>query len=168
LNKVSFDTGIKRAHITGEHRQLTATGMDQLKEHIRLLSIFHYVVGGMLWLFSLFPVIHLVIGIFLLTAGFSGCSQNQDIPVDFNEDVSAKIIGGMFVAIASLIIVTGLTIAFFVIRAGRKLGRHESRTFCLVIAAILCAFLPFGTVLGVFTIIILSKPETRELFGETA
>ncbi len=38
------------------------------------------------------------------------------------------------------------------------------RTFVIVIAALSCAFFPFGTVLGVFTIIILSKPEVKSLF----
>ena len=31
--------------------------------------------------------------------------------------------------------------------------------FCLVIAAVQCAFVPFGTVLGVFTIVALQKPK---------
>jgi hypothetical protein len=30
-------------------------------EHLKLLSIFHYVVGGMAAMFSLFPVIHSVL-----------------------------------------------------------------------------------------------------------
>ena len=34
-------------------------------EHLKLLSIFHYVVGGMAVLFACFPIIHLVIGLFL-------------------------------------------------------------------------------------------------------
>ena len=36
----------------------------------------------------------------------------------------------------------------------------------MVMAAILCAFAPFGTVLGIFSLIILTKPETKKLFGE--
>ena len=37
--------------------------------------------------------------------------------------------------------------------------------FCLVVAAIQCAFVPFGTVLGVFTIFALQKLVVRQLFG---
>lgn len=29
-------------------------------EHLRLLSIFHYVVGGLIALFACFPIIHLM------------------------------------------------------------------------------------------------------------
>jgi hypothetical protein len=34
-----------------------------------------------------------------------------------------------------------------------------------VIAAIACSFVPIGTVLGVFTIIVLTRPSVRVLFG---
>ena len=34
-------------------------------------------------------------------------------------------------------------------------------------AALSCAFFPFGTVLGVFTIIVLQKDSVRQLFGRT-
>jgi hypothetical protein len=34
----------------------------------------------------------------------------------------------------------------------------------MVIAAIQCAFTPFGTVLGVFTLIVLVRPSVKALF----
>jgi hypothetical protein len=36
--------------------------------------------------------------------------------------------------------------------------------FCLVIAAVECIFMPFGTVLGVFTIIVLQRPTVKAMF----
>jgi len=36
--------------------------------------------------------------------------------------------------------------------------------FCVVMAGIACMFMPFGTVLGVFTLVVLTKPVVRELF----
>ena len=39
----------------------------QDEEHLRLLSIFHYVVAGLAGLFALFPPIHLLVGLALLT-----------------------------------------------------------------------------------------------------
>jgi hypothetical protein len=41
--------------------------MNKDLEHLRLLSIFHYVVGGILALFACFPIIHLIMGIMFLT-----------------------------------------------------------------------------------------------------
>jgi hypothetical protein len=54
--------------------------------------------------------------------------------------------------------------AGFLAIAGRCLARARHWTFCVVMAAISCAFFPFGTVLGVFTIVALAKPEAKELF----
>ena len=37
-------------------------------EHLRLLSIFHYVVSGLAALFACFPICHLVLGFFFIFA----------------------------------------------------------------------------------------------------
>jgi hypothetical protein len=40
--------------------------VNQDDEHLRLLSVFHYVLGGITALFALFPVFHLVFGLVIL------------------------------------------------------------------------------------------------------
>ena len=37
-------------------------------EHLKLLSIFHYVVGSIIAVFSCFPIIHIVFGLILIIA----------------------------------------------------------------------------------------------------
>ena len=37
-------------------------------EHLKLLSIFHYVVGGMAALFACLPILHLILGLFFILA----------------------------------------------------------------------------------------------------
>lgn len=129
--------------------------MKTMQDKIRLLSIFHYVLGGIMGLFSFFPVIHLVIGIAVLAGGFDG--ESNDVPPRF--------IGIFFIAIASLMILAGLTISTLVIINGRKLSKYRGYTFCFVIACIECAFMPFGTVLGIFTILALMDESAKELFN---
>jgi len=58
----------------------------------------------------------------------------------------------------------GWTLAGFIVAAGRKLKRRMSRTFCLVVAGIECILMPFGTVLGVFTIVVLMKESVKGIF----
>ena len=41
--------------------------MTKDEEHLRLLSIFHFVVAGMTALFALFPIIHLLIGLAIVS-----------------------------------------------------------------------------------------------------
>lgn len=127
-----------------------------------MLSIFHYVVAGLGALVSLFPSFHLAVGLYFLFGDIpepAGEVAGEDVPPFPNE-----LFGGIFAGVALMLIVTGLTLSFFVFLAGRKLARHEGRLFCQVVAGILCVCFPVGTVLGIFTLIILEKKEARELF----
>jgi len=45
------------------------------------------------------------------------------------------------------------------------LKRRVSYTFCLVVAGIECILMPFGTVLAVFTIVVLMKDSVKALFA---
>jgi len=126
--------------------------MNQDKEYLKLLSIFHYIVGGLTALFACFPLIHLAIGIAMLSGAFDG------------KDAPPRILGLFFIIIPGFMILCGWALAICILIAGSKLAHYRARTYCLVIAGIECIFMPFGTVLGVFTIIILMKDSVKELF----
>ncbi len=128
--------------------------MNQDEEHLKLLSIFHYVVGGISACFACFPFIHLIMGIVMLAGGFQD-SRGSGPPAAF---------GLIFVIMALFIISLGWTLAICLIIAGRQLAKRKRYTFCFAIACISCIFMPFGTVLGVFTIIVLMRPSVKELF----
>ena len=50
------------------------------------------------------------------------------------------------------------------ILAGRWLGSARNRMFCFVNACIMCLHAPFGTALGIFTILVLSRPSVVARF----
>ena len=127
-------------------------------EHLRLLSLFHYVVGGLAALFSLFPLIHLFMGVAIVTGG----------PDEGSSEPAARLVGWFFILLASAMIAAGLAFATSMVLAGRFLARHVYYTFCLVMAALECIFVPLGTVLGIFTILALQRPTVKEMFGQTA
>jgi len=52
--------------------------------------------------------------------------------------------------------------------AGSYLHTHQRRTFCFVTAALNCLHLPLGTVLGIFTIIVLARDAVRAAFAPRA
>lgn len=131
--------------------------MDRDEEHLKLLSIFHYVAGGIAGFVACIPFIHLIIGIVVLTVGFEEASGDEEFP--------ALLFGLMFTLIPGFIILCGWALAICLIVAGRKLAKRTNYMFCLVIACIGCIFMPFGTVLGVFTIIVLMRPSVKELFA---
>ena len=132
--------------------------MNQDIEHLRLLSIFHYIVAGLTALCACFPLIHFTIGMLMLFAPevFKGNHPNNPDELWF--------IGIIFIIFPGLFILSGWTLAFFILLAGRNLASRRRYTFCLVIAGIMCVIVPFGTVLGVFTIIVLVRPSVKELF----
>ncbi|MFT3831668.1 MAG: hypothetical protein QM691_18385 [Opitutaceae bacterium] len=130
--------------------------MDQDQEHLRLLTIFHYVVAGLAALFACFPLFHLALGLFFILAPTSLAGSGQPPPPAF--------LGWIFVVFASCFILAGWAFAACVIYAGRCLARRRRLLFCQVMAGIACIFMPFGTVLGVFTLIVLMRPSVKPLF----
>jgi hypothetical protein len=120
-----------------------------------LLSIFHYVVAGLAGLFALLPVFHLVFGLFFIFAAGKFEGKGEPPPA---------FIGWMFVVFAAVLITVGSVFATCVFAAGRFLAKHRHYMFCLVMAAVECIFMPFGTLLGVFTIIVLMREPVKELF----
>ena len=127
----------------------------QDQQHLDLLGIFHYVVAGMCALFSLIPVIHLAMGLAMVTGHFPH-TPGEPNPAMF---------GWIFVAIGAAFILFGLTFSALLAYAGRCLRQRRRYTFCLVMAAISCAFMPFGTVLGIFTLVVLTRPSAKSLFA---
>jgi hypothetical protein len=125
-------------------------------EQLRFLAIFHYVVGGMAALFSLVPLVHLVMGLAVVTG---------HLPME-GGGPGDRMVGWFFVGLALIFIAAGLTFAAVVVAAGRSLSRQVRYTFCLVVAGLECLFIPIGTVLGVFTIVVLRRAGVREGFGK--
>ncbi len=133
-----------------EHQQL----IDH--EHLKLLSIFHYVLGGLSAFFACFPIIHLALGLFILLAPDKFGHRNEQPP---------EFIGWIFVIMASFFILAGWAFAVLVLIAGRFIARRAHYRYCFVIACVECLFMPFGTVLGVFSILVLNRPTVKSLFS---
>jgi hypothetical protein len=131
-------------------------GMTQDEEHLRLLSIFHYVVGGLAGLFALFPIFHLIFGLFFILAPEKFAGKGEPPPA---------FLGWLFVIFGVVFITIGWTFAALILTAGRFLARRKHYLFCLTMAGVECLFMPFGTVLGVFTIIVLIREPVKQLFA---
>ena len=131
-------------------RRKGSNPMNEDEQYLKLLSIFHYVVGGLTACFACIPIIHFSIGIAMLVGAI------DDAPV----------FAGLMLAVAGAVAITlGWALAVCLIIAGRCLAKKRRYMFCLVIAAISCTFTPFGMALGVFTIIVLMRSSVKELFA---
>ena len=119
--------------------------MDRDDEQLNLLAIFIYVVAGLGALCSLFPLIYTVVGVIFIFAACHGTAKpGEELPPEF--------LGWIFAVLGSVIFVIGIAITIFILIAGRSLALRKRHSFALVIACIECLFIPFGTILGVFTV----------------
>jgi hypothetical protein len=133
--------------------------MNKDTEHLQLLAIFHYVVAGVAALCSFFPLLYSVMGGFLLYAAQHPGPNNQGPPSAF--------LGWIFIAVGAVFFLAGITMAICILIAGRSLALRKRYSFALVMACTECLFIPFGTILGVFTIIVLSRESVKLLFAGT-
>lgn len=134
--------------------------MNNDTEQLNLLAIFHYVVAGFAALFSFFPLIYTTIGaIFIFVARHGTAKPGEELPPEF--------LGWIFAGVGSGLFLVGITMAVCILIAGRSLALRKRYTFVLVMACIECLFVPFGTILGVFTIVTLSRGSVKPLFEAT-
>jgi hypothetical protein len=133
--------------------------MNQDREHLQLLAIFHYVVAGLGALFSFFPLLYTTIGAILIFAARHGTPKSgEDLPPEF--------LGWIFAVLGLLLFLMGIAMAICILITGRSLALRKRYSFALVMACIECLFIPFGTILGVFTIVVLARESVRELFSK--
>jgi hypothetical protein len=132
--------------------------------HLQILSILHYVWGGLLMLLSCFFIIYIVMGFVMASGAFNasvsaGRTASQPPPPS---------VGYVLVGFGSCGVVCGWGIGICTIISGYKMATRKSRVFSIVMAGINCISFPLGTTLGVFTIIVLAKQSIKELYAAAA
>src|SRR5262245_34860617 len=133
--------------------------MDRDTEQLNLLAIFHYDVAGFAVLFSFVPLLYTALGVIFIFAARNGTAKpGEELPPEF--------LGWIFAVVGLLLFVIGIVMAITILIAGRSLALRKRYTCALVIACIECLFVPFGTILGVFTIVALSRESVRTLFSK--
>ncbi len=121
------------------------------EDQLRWLSISHYVVGGLSVLCGFFPIIHLAVGIGLLT-GNMGPGE-------------PRFMGAFFVGVAAAIMAMFWGTAALAIATGRALRAKRRRTLVMIACILECFFLqPFGIILCVFTMLVLFRASVRAAF----
>jgi hypothetical protein len=128
------------------------------REHLRLLAIFHFVVAALSVLGIGFLLLHYT----LMSSVFDNPQiwQKQPNPPPFSPKEFFAIFKWFYVfgGVALLLAVVGNVLS------GIFLMARKYRVFSLVVAALDCLQIPFGTVLGVFTIVVLVRESVIELY----
>lgn len=133
--------------------------MDENESHLNNLAVAHYAVGALMSLFACLPLFHMAIGLAMVFGDETFFGESEPPPPEF--------FGWMFFGMGLLFFLFGQAIAISVIISGRFLKKRKNYMFTFIFACIACAIFPFGTLLGVFTIIVLSKEPVKRMYGRT-
>ena len=143
------------------------------REHLGALSIGHFILAG----------VALLGGIRTLLLGVTGSKLLDEVGTDLSMamgDISGQTgtdpFGASpdalledFITLIITVIVGGLVLALLsavhLALVGVKIRQRRWWTFCYLTGWGECLMFPFGTVLGIFTIIVLSRPSVKRLFG---
>lgn len=128
------------------------------RDQLKLLAIFHFVFAGLGFLGMGFLCLHYLI----MHTVFSNpemWKQQQHPPFSPQEFMSVFV---WFYLFMGVFLVTGIVLNAL---SGFFLLHKKNRTFSLIVAGLDCLQIPFGTALGVFTIVVLSRPTVSLLYN---
>lgn len=126
--------------------------------HLNSLAIAHYVVGGFMVLFSCMPLIHVGLGLSFILGSEELFAQSGEVPPAF--------VGWLFFLVGLLFFIFAQAISISVIVSGHFLKKRKNYLFSFILACVACLFVPFGTILGIFTIIVLSRDSVKRIYEE--
>jgi hypothetical protein len=127
-------------------------------EHLRLLRIGYFISAAtnLFWVF--FPLIYVAMGAFMLIGAFDGAKPS---------DAPPKAIGLLFMTIGFAISLLMASFAVLKLLTAQAIGKRRRKGLILTTAAISCLSVPWGTALGVFTFLVLSRPSIASKFPKS-
>lgn len=128
-------------------------------EHLRLLAMFHFVAAALSLVGVLLSLLYFVMfqAIFANPAVWA---QSQQAPPPAELMTFFRTFLALFVGWFLVSCIGNLLSGLFM-----RARRH--RTFSMVIAAINCLHIPIGTMLGIFTFIVLGRESVRTLYRDS-
>ncbi len=131
------------------------------RDHLRTLSVCHYVFAGLSVLGLGFLGVHYAIMKTVFANPQMWENAKEQPPFDPQELFGYfqwfYVLGGFVMVVMGVL----------TLMSGRFLARRVNRSFSMVIAGLNCMVFPFGTALGVCTLIVLTKESVARLYAES-
>ncbi len=124
-------------------------------EHLRLLSIFHFVVGGLAVAAMALLCLHFLAFFFVFSIAPMGNGPQDAPPREM-----LYMLGGLYVVFGLVLAATAVLNGL----SGLFLRQRKNRIFSLVVAGLDCLQIPCGTILGVCTIVVLTRDSVRRAY----
>jgi hypothetical protein len=148
------------------------------RERLRLLAYGYYIHGGFnALMFSLFAI-----PFFIMMIAFAAIPESQwskhsppsatgvtalaspAPPRAATQEQPPKLFFAIFGAVFGTIVLGNLAVCALTIYAGRCMQKRTRKTLIYAMAIVNCIFVPYGTLLGVFTIMVMGSPEAKAEF----
>jgi hypothetical protein len=130
------------------------------EERLRLLSLFHFIKGGITSAFSLLGLLYFLFLGFIMKMG-----NRFNIPSDpYNQGFPLELISYIFI-IGGMIVALVLLFGILQMVSGYYLKRKEHRLFSFTIGIIEILEFPYGTILGIMTLIVLSRDSVKRKYN---
>lgn len=127
-------------------------------DHLRLLAIFHFVMAGLAIVGLGFLLLHYAVMHTVMASPELWKNQKGGAPPP--EQILAMF--KWFYLFAGALLIAG---GIGNLASGLFIRKQSNRMFSLIIAGINCVQFPFGTMLGVFTFIVLLRDSVREIYA---
>jgi hypothetical protein len=139
------------------------------REHLRLLALGYYIKGAITILLVSFLLIHfsLFLGVSFVpesawnSASHSPAALNNAFalpsPAPHGNNAPPVILFRILAGVIGVVILLGWTFGLITMFAGRCVHQRQHKIFVYVIAGVNCIFIPYGTLLGVATFLVLSS-----------
>ena len=125
---------------------------------LKLLSIGYYIQGGIAAFYTVMMAGYMgFLGTMLAAFGTAAQRDGQKAIPEF----VFSLLTGLFMVIA----VFSLAGTICLLLAGYWLRRYRNRIFIFIVAGFSCLSVPYGTVLGIFTFMVLRRPIVEQLFA---
>jgi hypothetical protein len=131
------------------------------EEHLRLLSLFHYIAGGI----TLFISLIILFEFLLLFVFWEGLMQQYgEHRYTSNHELDAAIFTIFFYLLLVILLIV-ITFGILEILSARFIKLRKHRTFSFIIAILNLFSIPYGTILGIMTIIVLSRNSVKDIYS---
>lgn len=127
-------------------------------EHLRLLRIGYFVAACVSSFMCLIGVVYIGVGAVVSSAA----------PAPGTRGAPPFSMFAFFAAFGAAFLVVGAALVSLNLLTARAIGRRQGYVLCMISAGLSCFGIPYGTLLGVSTIVVLNRPHVRAMFEGAA
>ncbi|HAH46397.1 hypothetical protein [Gimesia sp.] len=124
--------------------------MDRDQRHLQLLSKLQILFG--------------ILNVLVTLIFYNGLKELSDAARDYLGQTRPELEVSLTIGFGVIFFLIGFAILFCIILAGQCLARYENYRFCFIVAICECPMFPFGTLLGIATIVVLLRDSVKQLF----